>query len=209
MMRRIVRVTVALAIAFGTWMGTASADVEVQVVLRGGLDEVMAVLAKLRDLGFGLREEVHNEDAIQVRVYSVPPTTTPEPEPPAEPDLALLDLRAKPASVKQGEAVTVSVRVADTKRVVDTIGLEARVAGERAPAFSYHVDLYDNGSHGDEQPADGIWTRSFALPDEAPKAAYTLTVTAYDAYGEPVSAPAENGGEPVPLEATAQFNLTD
>ena len=47
-----------------------------------------------------------------------------------------------------------------------------------------HQNLYDDGSHGDETPYDGIYTFTYTVPRGAEEGNISLTFTAYDARGE-------------------------
>lgn len=173
----------------------AGADLETTVTISGDLDEIIAVLSKIREMQGG---EPAADEAMKVEVHSMmsagepaEPAATPTP---AEveiqrPELGLKGTVFEPAPVVAGRTCNVQVRVSDPFWVVDTVALRLETPG------SLTADLYDNGRHGDETAGDGLWQREITIPADTPPGGYQATITAYDANGEPITYVGPDGQE--------------
>ncbi len=169
--------------------GTARAELKVTLTIDGDVTEMIAVLQQLQLLGLGVSAP-EEEDPLKMRLESVygqeeaENETAPASAP--EPVLALTRPVATPKKTSPGGTLVLSVAVIDERRAVDT--LSATVIGTGL-AF----DLFDNGTHGDETPADGVWTASFVIPPDTPVGEYEVNFIAYDGAGNPLTAPTPEG----------------
>jgi hypothetical protein len=187
--------------------GTAVAELRVSVTITGTIEEMLPVLQHLKDMGIGLGSEVEEDEAGRLRVHSVitgaegmeAESGVPVP---TKPVLGLREPVAEPAAVKRGGTVFVSVKVGDPDRVVDTIGATL------GPDQNQSADLYDNGTHGDETPRDGVWSRVIKVDEALPLGRCPIVITAYDVNGEPVVASAE-GGRVTPLVINTEVTVTE
>ena len=111
--------------------------------------------------------------------------------------LGLYNPAVDPASAKPGDSRTVSVRLADPERLVDS--MSARIVGAEGAL----ADLYNDGTHGDAAANDAAWTGTLVLPPTVLAGAHHIELVAYDDYGDPV---AGEDGEPlrvrIPIEIT-------
>jgi len=177
--------TVALALV----SNVARAELELTLTIRGDVPEMITVLQQLQLLGLG-DSAPDASDPLKLRVESVHEQDTaeaPVKTAPLEPVLALTRPTASPATVAPGAELTLTVAVIDERRVVDT--LSATLIGTGL-AF----DLFDNGTHGDAMPADGVWTVTFTVPPETPVGEYEATFLVYDGAGNALTVSAEEGG---------------
>jgi hypothetical protein len=108
-----------------------------------------------------------------------------------EADLAIDSARA----VEAGGTWVVSAEVTDRRNIVDTVAVVNPDTG------TVLFDLYDNGSHGDEKPNDGVWTYVWDRPQEQPLPA-KLRVQAYDVDAQILRADRGDGLEPLAAEVT-------
>lgn len=180
----------------------ASAEVEVAVTLRGDLDEIITLLTQLQALGVGGQSA--SETPLSVEVQSVSEgaamteageATEPEPE---EPRLAFSN-PVLPANAGPGAEVALAIQVVDTDHVVDTVA--ARI--ENA---AIAIDLFDNGTHGDQTAGDGVWSGLLPLPGDLAPGDYKVIFSAFDALGNPVPLLTEDG-QISPLTATARLKV--
>jgi hypothetical protein len=160
-------------------------------------------------MGFGGDRGASTDEPVKFRVHSV--TTEEEVECAGEepvaaepkPALSLQEAAITPAQAKAGEAVVLTVKVCDPDDTVDT--LAASVGGK-------DVDLNDNGANGDAVAGDGVWSAAMEVPAGATAGAYAVKITAYDAFGYPVSMPGppSEGSDKAkpPLTAEAVVNVS-
>jgi lysophospholipase L1-like esterase len=81
------------------------------------------------------------------------------------------------ASSSPSDAHTVVLRVA---KVPPTSGLRVAGGAYLADSFRFDEPLYDDGTHGDERPQDGVYTATVAVPAGVPAIEYRFV-----AEGEP------------------------
>jgi hypothetical protein len=177
----------------------AAAETTVSITINGPIEDMVALLQHLKDIGVGSAPGPSNGQ-YKVTIKSVATTTTEtgQTQPPPKPLLALEDAKAEPATAKPGEAVLVTVKVSDPDHAIDTIA--AAVDGAQGS-----IELYDNGAQGDATAADGTWTASLALPPQTTPGEHAITVSAYNAAGNPVMKSVENQA---PVALTAQVKIT-
>src|SRR5207248_2995354 len=61
----------------------------------------------------------------------------------------------------------------------------AEVYGDFSPVNGSSVSqLYDDGTHGDKQAGDSVYTGEITIPDGAPTGAFSITFTAKDIDGK-------------------------
>jgi hypothetical protein len=193
--------------------GWARADVTVSINISGSLDEIIPILELLRDLGIGGEAFGKPGEPLRLNIHSVstfdpldapaaggfeavapPPvelTVDTEEALPAAP-LAVGAVEFAPSPVRGGQDVLMTVHLRDDEQRVDT--LVATVAGLIEGSF----DLYDNGSHGDAQANDQVWTAGFRVPEGTRPDDYPVTITAFDPHGAPVQMPGDTD-DPQPL----------
>jgi len=183
---------------------TARAELRVTLTIDGDINEMVAVLQQLQALGLG-GSEAEADDPLKLRVESVheqapEPEAETQPEPEPEPVLALTRPTAQPEPVAPGGELTLSVAVIDERRVVDT--MSAAVEG-----LGLACDLFDNGTHGDVTPADGVWTAVLPIPADAVEGGHEVTFIVYDGAGNPLTAPTPDGGAAA-VTASTQVTVT-
>ncbi len=193
----------ALTVAFAALFLTAHAfgEMSVSVTINGPIEDIVALLQHLKDLGIG-SASAPSEGPYKVTITSVATTTTePEPvapPPPPKPTLELLDAKADPAAVKPGGNVLLTVKVSDPDHVVDTVA--ATVDGTPGS-----TELYDNGTQGDAAAGDGIWSATLTVAPQTAPGEHAVNVAAFNTGGNPVMKTTE-GGPAAPL--TAQVKIT-
>jgi hypothetical protein len=150
---------------------------EVSLTVKGEPEEIQAVLDFIKTLNAG-----GEDDALKININSIAsagngqPTTsgTPVLE---DPPLGLERPEVFPTKGAPGAPFIVTVNVRDKYDEVDT--LSVRLAGT-----SLTTDLYDDGTHGDKTPADGVWTATLTPLDVTPSGTYKVEITAYDKNGK-------------------------
>lgn len=177
----------------------AMAETTVSITINGPIEDMVALLQHLKDIGVGSVPGPSNGQ-YKVTIKSVATTTTEtaQAQAPEKPPLALEDAKAEPAAAKPGDAVLVTVKVSDPDHAIDTIA--AAVDGAQGS-----TELYDNGAQGDATAADGTWTASVVLSPQTAPGEHVITISAYNAAGNPVMKAAENQAS-VPL--AAQIKIT-
>ena len=181
---------VALVIAMG--VGSSHGELAVSVTITGPIDEILPLLERLKDMGVGAPSA---DEALKVELRSV--AKAPEPAAPPKPRLALEGLQVAPPLVSVGEPVLLSVRVSDPAGVVDTVA--ATISG-----VAGSVDLYDNGTHGDAVPNDGVWSASVVTETPLTPGQHTVAVNAFNAFGTVVTVPGADG-KPAPLTCETEI----
>lgn len=193
--------------------GFAWGEMTVSVTITGPIDEIIPLLQHLRNLGVGVGASSGQPPALKVEMSSeaaavpggepAPAPTEPSapatpPPPPPPPPLALLNPVVDPPSVGPRGPFTVSVQVSDPDHVVDTVAC-------KIDGIENTFDLYDNGTHGDKAPNDGVWTCQIVSPVPLSKGEHAVALNAFNANGAAVTVPGKDGAQQ-PL--TAQANVT-
>lgn len=177
-------------------------EVNVSLTITGDLDEILAIVQHLKQMGFGVGEperenpmklEIHSVQALPETSSAAPaenssatpaeeaaPPAEPAPAPVPEPTLALREPTATPPNPSPGAPVVITVKAVDKEGRIDT--LAATLVNT-----SLMVDLKDNGINGDAAAGDGIWTGTLPTPPDG-GGAYEIQITAYDANGAPLMA---------------------
>lgn len=195
----------ALALAALAAAPAARAELEVSLEISGSVDEIMAVLDQLKQAGLGQESEDGGE-GLRLEVHSTAttegaPADAVAPPPAPEPPIALGSVHVEPATVTAGQVLRVTVAVKDQDHVVDTVAANMRKEGKE-----FTFDLFDDGSHGDEAAGDGVRSVNVAVPGAATPGEYEIVFFAYDAAGNQVTLPNEQG-EPVPVSASAKVTV--
>ena len=178
----------------------AVAETTVSITINGPIEDMVALLQHLKDIGVGSAPSP-GTGQYKVTIKSVATTTeeTAQAQPPPKPPLALENAKAEPATAKPGDLVLVTVNVSDPEHAVDTIA--AAVDGAQGS-----TELYDNGTQGDAAASDGIWSASVALPPQTAPGEQGITISAYNAAGNPVMKTVENQA-PVPLAVQVKVTV--
>lgn len=158
---------------------------EVSLTVEGDIEEIQAVLEYLKSIESDRSEG--EEDALKINVHSIAgdaeETEADETEAapvavePLEIPLALSRPQVLPAKGAPGAPFIITVQVMDKYNEVDT--LSARL-GET----SLSTDLYDDGTHGDVTPGDGLWTATMTPLDVTPSGTYPVVITGYNKNGQ-------------------------
>jgi len=69
-------------------------------------------------------------------------------------------------------------------------------------------DLYDNGTHGDKTPNDGVWTCQIVLPVPLGRGDHAVAVKAFNVNGTAVTVPGKDGAQQ-PLTAQAKVTVKE
>lgn len=218
------RTLVISSILFLALAGAAAAELQVSITLTGDIHEILAVLARLRDMGFtdaqlpandpqqtdapiemhsitvGSLDDAAAQDAAPDGPPDPPPDPQPEPAPDPAPLLALAAPTLTPGTAQPGDAIHIAVAVTDVERRIDTLAVRIEAPD---PIMT---DLYDTGGQGDAIPGDGVWSCTVTLPPELPAGEYPIIVTAYDRDGAPLQAGAPDDPEGL-LQARAALSV--
>ena len=167
--------TALMAVAAVVFASAASAELNVSVTITGPVDEMLPLLEHLKGLGVGAPAEA-DSDTLRVEMHSEAGG-----ESVPRPLSVLQDARVDPATVAPGpdSMALISVRASDPDGKVDTVA--ARVVDK-----GIVVELYDNGSHGDSEAGDGVWSGTLAVADVLDPGEYRIKIMAYNANGTPV-----------------------
>ncbi len=185
----------ALTIGF-----VARAEVTVSLQIHGTVDEILPILQMLKNAGIGTSLGAEEKAGLKLELNSVAEVDTSEaqavPETPpsnasgptVEPEVAakrvvLSRPKVEPAVSKPGEQVLVTLEVKDPAKRVHTVAASEGNGG----AGSKYVDLYDDGTHGDLTPNDGIWSYQSKVSETAADGEFTFRIVAFDANGQPLT----------------------
>lgn len=150
---------------------------EVSLTVEGEPEEIQAVLDFIKTLNSG-----GEDDALKINLNSIASSgngesATTEAPVLEDPPLSLERPEVLPTKGAPGAPFIVTVNVRDKYDEVDT--LSVKLAGT-----SLATDLYDDGTHGDKTPGDGIWTATLTPLDVTPSGTYKVDITAYDKNGK-------------------------
>jgi hypothetical protein len=202
------RFAVAVVLAVFFFAAQAFGEMSVSVTISGPIEEIVALLQHLKNLGIG-QASAPSTGPYKVTITSVA-TASKEPEkpaapqppqpppPPPKPALALSDAKAEPAAAKVGTNILVTVKVSDPDHLVDTIS--ATVDG-----MPGSTELYDNGTHGDAAAGDGTWSGTITLAPPIAPGEHAVNIAAFNTAGNPVMKKVENAP---PVALTAQLKVT-
>lgn len=181
-----------IAAVLFAWVSAAAGQVRVSVTIEGDVEELIQILEMLEN-----RQKARSADEAPLRI-DLHSLLSEEEVAPAAP--VFTELGIEPARVQAGERALIRVRLEDEGGVVDT------VAGQLGDAGLLQFDLYDNGTHGDAEAEDGVWTYALDVPESAVPGRYTLSVKAYDSNGDEVWVAAEDGTRAA-LKAETAFSV--
>ena len=176
----------------------AHAELSISITITGEIDELLPVIEYLRQQGAGPGGEAATEEVMRFEVHSVeedaeaieaPAEMAPEPAPPA---LGFSDAAVTPPVIEPGQTMTVSVRVTDDARTVDTV--TARFTGA-----NFEVDLHSTSG-------DGNWTAEVLAPAYLAAGAHSIEFSAYDLNGQQVITRSPDGTF-APLLASARVEV--
>lgn len=184
----------------------AFGEIQVSVTISGNLEEMLPILMQLKESGSQIKLE--SDDEVRVHVHSVTSEKgdmhvgqeAEEVKAPTASNPALVEPKIVPESVKAGEEITLTVKLADPNRVVDTLSAEVAIP---KPVT---VDLFDKGDEGDEVAGDNIWTRKLMIPADTPVGSYEVRISAFDADGKPIQIVKPDGTQ-APLMITTLVNV--
>lgn len=190
----------SLPIALVLLAATAPA-LEVSLTVEGDPEEIEAVLEFIKTLKPGSAAE---DDPLKINVHSIAAPGGAEAGSGGsgeieEPPLSLERPEVFPAKGAPGTPFVVTVNVRDKYDEVDT--LSVRMSGT-----SFSTDLYDDGTHGDKTPADGLWTATLTPLEVTPSGAYRLDIAAYDKNGQALTA-LKPDGTVVKLAANTELTI--
>ncbi len=184
-------------------VATSRAEIKTQIVISGNIDELIEVLERLRELGFGAT--VDSGNGSKIKLHSVMDEkeigrgfTAPPPEPEVI-GLAFFWARAEPKVARPEGTVLIEAKLSDPWREV--VSIKATLKGG-----SFSFDLIDKGNGGDRVARDGIWSFGLKLPEEPDARRYGVKIVAYDKNGEIVTVEDE-GGKTLPLITETSFEV--
>lgn len=168
----LLRPTLPLAILL---LAAITPALEVSLTVEGEPEEIQAVLDFIKSLS----AEENGDDPLKINVHSIasPGGTEPAVTQIDDPPLSLEHPEVFPAKGTPGAPFTVTVNVRDKYDEVDT--LSVKLSGT-----SMATDLYDDGTHGDKTPGDGLWTATLTPLDVTPSGTYKVEISAYDKNGK-------------------------
>ncbi|HOJ32499.1 MAG TPA: hypothetical protein PKY35_11040 [Candidatus Hydrogenedentes bacterium] len=184
----------------------AFGEIQVSVTISGSLEEMLPILMQLKESGSQIKLE--SDDEVRVHVHSVTSEEgdmhvgqeAEEGKAPTASNPAFVEPKIVPEAVKAGEEITLTVKLADPNRVVDTLSAEVAIP---KPVT---VDLFDKGDEGDEVAGDNIWTRKLMIPADTPVGSYEVRISAFDADGKPIQIVKPDGTQ-APLMITTLVNV--
>ncbi len=191
---------------------STSAEVTVSLNLTGDANEIIQVLKLLQNEGF-LKGSDDAGPGLKMYMNSVTPMDLndvikrkrPQKQPKPKQELAILKLAAEPGSAKPGDTVLLTAQISDPDDKVDTVGaVISKVATEGERTSILGADMYDNGTHGDRKPGDGIWSCSVLLPKNVPTGDIWVEIALYDDNGYTLKKKNEKGKD---IDLTARTIL--
>ncbi len=110
------------------------------------------------------------------------------------------DAVVSPSSLQPGESALITVKLNDRYGIVDSV-----VAVVREDT-RVRLPLRDDGTLGDVEAGDDVWSLQVDVPFQAPPGDFTLDIVAFRSDGEPITVSRNDGGD-VPLAATATVSI--
>ncbi len=173
-----------LGIALLSLTPVAHAELEVSLTVSGEIREIQALLSYIEQRN---REGANEGDnPLKISVHSIAGGGSPTATMPRPVTLATPQLSAEKLTPGQPALVTVAVR--DDRDEVDTLAIE--VVGT-----NLKTDLYDDGTHGDVDPGDNVWSVTLTPMEATPAGEYELIITGYDPKGRPLTTIRQDGAE--------------
>lgn len=114
---------------------------------------------------------------------------------------SMRDAMVTPAQLQPGGSALLTVKISDRNNVVQ------RVEGVVKEYPQMVLPLYDDGTHGDVEADDNVWTLKVDVDFQAAAGQFTVEVKAYDGKGRVVVVRDPKTGD-TPLIATAQVAIT-
>ena len=177
-------IALILGVSLFSLTPSAHAELEVSLTVSGEIGEIQALLSYIEQRNRAGADEGNNP--LKISVHSIAggdslPANMPHPV-----TLETPQLSAEKLTPGQPALVTVAVR--DDRDEVDTLAIE--VVGT-----NLKTDLYDDGTHGDEDPGDSVWSVTLTPMEATPAGEYELIITGYDPKGRPLTSAREDGAE--------------
>lgn len=180
------RKLLALILAITCIIGSprAIAELEVSLTVSGEIGEIQALLSYIEQRNRAGADE--GDNPLKISVHSIAggdavPNNMPRPVTLATPQLSAEKLTP-------GQPALVTVAVMDDRDEVDTLAIE--VVGT-----NLKTDLYDDGTHGDVDPGDNVWSVTLTPMEATPAGEYELIITGYDPKGRPLTTTRRDGNE--------------
>jgi hypothetical protein len=111
-------------------------------------------------------------------------------------ELGLFKASVEPASGEPRDVTLVTVAVNDPDNKVDTVAARFRDLPDST------LDLFDNGTQGDQTAGDGIWSRRVPVFPALQPGPQVLEIMAYNVNGQPVK-----GEDGTPIKAEVQLTV--
>lgn len=198
-MKLLVRAILASCVIFNGLAFTDQTEITVSITLTGPVDELIPLLEQLKNMGIGEGLHTSAAEGLEVRIHSVatqedPKTETEKPKP----ITAFTGAAVKPQRVAAGKKVLITAHVNDAGRKIDTV--VATLTGGKVS----HFDLFDNGTRGDAQAGDGIWSVLWPVHPSETGGQHSVVFHAYDANGDRLSL-AKRDGKTTPMTYRTTF----
>lgn len=173
-----------LGIVVCTFAPEVRAELEVSLTISGEIREIQALLSYIEQRNRAGADE--GDNPLKISVHSIAggdavPASMPRPVTLATPQLSAEKLTP-------GQPALVTVAVLDDRDEVDTLAIE--VVGT-----NLKTDLYDDGTHGDVDPNDNVWSVTLTPMEATPAGEYELIITGYDPKGRPLTTAHQDGAE--------------
>lgn len=172
-----------LGIACVTCAPHARAELEVSLTVSGEIREIQALLSYIEERNQSGADE--GDNPLKISVHSIAggdaAANMPRPVTLATPQLSAEKLTP-------GQPALVTLAVLDDRDEVDTLAIE--VVGT-----NLKTDLYDDGTHGDVDPGDNVWSVTLTPMEATPAGEYELIITGYDPKGRPLTTIRQDGSE--------------
>ena len=226
--------SLAAVMAIGLLLAApVSAEVNVSLTITGSMDEIMAIVQTLKNMGYGggidandplkLRvQSTHNvqpESIAQTPAAPAAPAADPAVPTPAQTSVPAPAQAPAPAPAPEPKPVialnNAAVKPASLSPgqpvliMVEVIDLQNAIDTLAASLINtkVSVDLHDNGTNGDAVAGDGVWSASLTLPADLPAGPHDIGITAYDGNGTVIQTLTKDQ-RVVPLNAKTQVTVT-
>ncbi|MCC6144859.1 MAG: hypothetical protein IT368_13720 [Candidatus Hydrogenedentes bacterium] len=109
----------------------------------------------------------------------------------------LRNAQITPPALHPGATALITLEVKDKHRIIE------RVEGQLKEDDRITLKLYDDGTHGDVEAGDSIWSLQVDVPDEAPPGEFAVDFVAYRSDGQPVPIRDDQGNVTILTESLA------